>query len=239
MIGSIFRPSIEDIQLGSSYSNFHVKGFDYLCIKRTPEHTVKIYFFEGDLAQLPELVVPHDRRYDFYSAVVAGEATDIKYDDHKWWAATLCKDQMSGSLLREYEEMEARVAEERKSHRPSHMLHTYNTPLNGGSGFSPVQETLLTLSARNEYVEGNRWLNKHNEIHTLKITRDRTILMLEQMEDRLPLSASTKAYVPLAADESYLTPSVSGLYDLMDIDVAVKRLAQYQEAMNKLIGGIS
>ncbi len=39
-----------DDMLEHSFRNFHVKGFDYLYIKRTPEHTRKVYFFEGNIA---------------------------------------------------------------------------------------------------------------------------------------------------------------------------------------------
>lgn len=28
------------------------RGFDYLCLQRTPEHTRKVYFFDGKVSQL-------------------------------------------------------------------------------------------------------------------------------------------------------------------------------------------
>lgn len=62
-----------------SFRNFHVKGFDYLCVKRTLEHTRKIYFFDGNVSQLPEVVNPHDHRYHFRSTVLTGVMSNSTY----------------------------------------------------------------------------------------------------------------------------------------------------------------
>lgn len=62
-----------------SFKNFHVKGFDYLCIKRTPEHTRKVYFFDGNVSQLPEVVNPHDHRYDFRTTILSGVMSNSVY----------------------------------------------------------------------------------------------------------------------------------------------------------------
>lgn len=68
--------------LEHSFKNFHVKGFDYLCVKRTPEHTRKVYFFEGNVSQLPEVVNPHDHRYDFRTTVLTGHMSNSHYVPH-------------------------------------------------------------------------------------------------------------------------------------------------------------
>lgn len=36
----------------NSFRNFHTKGFDYLCVKRSAELTRKVYFFEGNLTHI-------------------------------------------------------------------------------------------------------------------------------------------------------------------------------------------
>lgn len=77
-----------------SFRNFHVRGFDYLCIKRTPEHTRKVYFFDGNVSQLPEVVNPHDHRYHFDTTVLSGvmsnsiyvpdEKHGVTYNEFEW-----------------------------------------------------------------------------------------------------------------------------------------------------------
>lgn len=63
----------------NSFRNFHAKGFDYLCLTRTPELTRKVYFFEGEVSQLPEIVMPHDHRYAFTTTVLAGKIANVIY----------------------------------------------------------------------------------------------------------------------------------------------------------------
>ncbi len=63
----------------NSYRNFHAKGLDYLCLLRTPELTRKVYFFDGDVSKLPEIVTPHDHRYDFKTTVLAGMVANRFY----------------------------------------------------------------------------------------------------------------------------------------------------------------
>ena len=62
-----------------SYKDFHVKGFDYICLKRSPEFTCKVYFFNGDVSKLPEVVNPHDHRYQFQTRVLAGSMMDYRF----------------------------------------------------------------------------------------------------------------------------------------------------------------
>lgn len=63
---------IEEIKK-NSYSNFHAKGLDYICLQRDPLGlTHKLYFFEGDVTKIPEVVIPHDHLYDFHTHVLVG-----------------------------------------------------------------------------------------------------------------------------------------------------------------------
>ncbi len=68
-----------DEMIEHSFKDLHVKGFDYVCLKRTPQHTRKVYFFDGRVSQLPEVVSPHDHRYDFMTTVLAGVMSNSTY----------------------------------------------------------------------------------------------------------------------------------------------------------------
>lgn len=65
--------------MAHSFKNFHAKGLDYVCLKRTPEHTIKAYFLDGDASKVPEVVNPHDHRYAFKTRVLCGEMIDHRY----------------------------------------------------------------------------------------------------------------------------------------------------------------
>jgi hypothetical protein len=72
-------PETVEMMVENSFKNFHVKGFDYLCLKRTPAHTRKIYFFDGNVSHLPDVVSPHDHRYDFTTTVLCGHMSNSHY----------------------------------------------------------------------------------------------------------------------------------------------------------------
>lgn len=63
----------------NSYKNFHTRGLDYICLRRSAHQTVKAYMFDGDENDLSEVVNPHDHRYNFDSYVLAGEVRESKY----------------------------------------------------------------------------------------------------------------------------------------------------------------
>ena len=69
-----------DEAIASSFRDYHVKGFDYLCLKRSPKITDKIYFFDGDVSNLSEVVNPHDHRYPFMTRVLAGRSQNSMYE---------------------------------------------------------------------------------------------------------------------------------------------------------------
>lgn len=68
-----------DHVIDTSFRDYHTKGFDYICLKRTPEHTVKLYILDGDASKLPEVVNPHDHRYYFRTTVLAGTMRDFRF----------------------------------------------------------------------------------------------------------------------------------------------------------------
>lgn len=63
-----------------SFKNFHTKGLDYICLKRSEEHTRKAYFFDGDVSKLPDVVNPHDHRYDFDTTIITGRMSNSHYE---------------------------------------------------------------------------------------------------------------------------------------------------------------
>lgn len=62
----------------ASFRNFHAKGLDYICLKRSVDLTVKVYFFD-ECCSCPEVVYPHDHRYDFSTKVICGTVANWVY----------------------------------------------------------------------------------------------------------------------------------------------------------------
>lgn len=154
--------------LEHSYRDFHAKGFDYLCLTRSPERTVKAYFFEGDVAELPEVVVPHDHRYNFLTEVVSGSVVNRLFtptvEGHR--------------NARAYERFD------------------YLTPLNGGDGFAWKKEAWLQAVPARLFCAGDTYSMRATEVHTIHITGAETILVLEQGPDIVPVGQPTAAYRP-------------------------------------------
>lgn len=100
--------NIEQIA-ANSYKNFHAKGVDYLCFYRTPDLTQKFYFFDENVQFSPDVVSPHDHRYNFSSTCLAGELTNHVYDK----ASYRDGDMLDAHIFNRFD---------------------YMTPLNGGSG---------------------------------------------------------------------------------------------------------
>jgi hypothetical protein len=161
----------------NSFKDYHVRGFDYLCLKRSPKETVKLYFFDGDVSSLPEVVTPHDHRYDFDTHVLCGESQNV------WFRETNRPDQ--GSLFERF---------------------AYETPLCGGDGFTHVGQTRLIESVRASYRAGGRYQMKFNEVHTIRMLSNETVLCLIQYEDRV----NDRPTLTFCRDQE--PPSLSGLY---------------------------
>lgn len=62
----------------NSYTNFHTTGLDYLCLKRSEQQTLKVYFFT-DMQEGEAVVSPHDHRYDFNTTVMRGRLINNRY----------------------------------------------------------------------------------------------------------------------------------------------------------------
>ncbi len=151
-----------------SYKNFHAKGLDYICLHRSPELTVKVYFFDGDMRKLPEVVAPHDHRYAFDTLVLAGVVSNSLY--HRAMPK-------AGSYAGNYQEFE------------------YRTPLNGGNGFAWKQEARLALYGCREYRRGESYGMDAEEVQTIAIHAPQTALLLRQYEDVVPRDQPTSCFL--------------------------------------------
>lgn len=200
---------MDDIETicANSYRNFHTKDFDYLCLTRTPELTRKVYFFEGDLHDLPELVMPHDHRYPFVTTVLSGAVQNRTYWGlHGEPALDLQDRWIENTEL--YDHFE------------------YRTPLNGGDGFTWVGERRLWAEPTGHLTRtrGKFWRSSEQEIHTLDIRCEGTVIMLEQLADVVPIGVPTQAF-RLAGSRT--PPPLDGLYDRMTPDHALARINQF------------
>ncbi len=175
----------------NSFKDFHTKGFDYLCVKRSPTETIKLYFFDGDITKLPEVVNPHDHRYDFDTWVLAGAGENIWFEENK-----------NGFVFNEFE---------------------YRTPLNGGNGFTFSKETRLMETNRVRRVAGGHYYMEAQELHTIRIVENETVLMLRQCEDVVPLDRATKTFTQGRA------PDMNGLYNRFTADQVIAKLKNFEE----------
>lgn len=198
---------MDDIETicANSYRNFHTRGFDYLCLSRTPELTRKVYFFEGDLHDLPELVIPHDHRYPFVTTVLAGAVRNkLFYRLSGIDAVSWARVGRDAELFDSFE---------------------YRTPLNGGEGFTWKGEELLISPLDPKTVtRGGHWRSSATDIHTLDIRCEGTVILLEQLGDVVPLDQPTNAYRRVG---DRTPPSLDGLYDRMTPDHARTRINQF------------
>lgn len=164
----IVSDELMETMLEHSFKDFHTRGFDYLCIKRTPEHTRKVYFFDGDVSKLPEVVNPHDHRYKFSTTVLSGVMSNSIYLPDI--------ERREGSQV--YQEFE------------------YRTPLNGGNGFTWKREAYLFEERRLFYRSNGIYYMEHNAFHTIRMHVDGTVLLLDQFQDILPIDKPTRTFIP-------------------------------------------
>lgn len=195
---SIIHDDIETI-VANSYRNFHAKGLDYLCLQRSPQMTVKAYFFSDRKTAVPEVVCPHDHRYPFATTVIAGTTGHKRY---------VCQPDFLNIP-------------------PNFQMFTWRTPLIGGTGFQWVREARLDCQFTERYEAGQTYFCRSDEIHTIQVHSDDTILLLTQFADVVPLDEPTFTFVP---GDNHQPPSLDGLYDRMTADVALSRLAQLRLA---------
>lgn len=185
-----------------SYQDFHVKGFDYLCLERSAHHTIKVYFFDGLPHGMPEVVAPHDHRYPFTTKVLAGELINRRY------AAD--PNAVDGEVfnVKTYERFK------------------YMTPLNGGDGFTWEGTEALWQRSAEHYAPGSLHSHRPEELHTIAVHTDRTVIAIWQGADTVALDEPTRLWRPAGEREPL---SLDGLYQPMGADRIVDRLSQLQD----------
>lgn len=151
----------------NSFRDFHAKGLDYLCLSRAPDVTKKVYFFDEVDDQASEVVAPHDHRYQFATAVLAGRLMNFRYTTST----------ISDPDARAYERF------------------SYMTPLNGGDGFRWEAEDFLMQQKPVEYLPGSVHSHMPSDLHTIRVTRN-TVIYLTQGPDIVPLDQATHCWRP-------------------------------------------
>lgn len=184
--------------IANSFKDFHSKGLDYICLRRSPVLTTKLYFFDGDVSKLPEVVNPHDHRYDFSTVCLSGCVENQWFEEHRDGAR--------------YE------------------TFSYNTPLNGGDGFEWIGTTRLRIKKRVLRGVGESYLMTYDELHTIRIAANDTVLMLSQYEDRVPVGEPTLTFT---LDRE--PPSLSGLYGKLTADEIRSKLLRLKDRYPTLI----
>ena len=193
----MFFDDLEAI-MKNSYRNFHSKGLDYLCLKRSPELTIKAYFFD-EIEQQDQIVAPHDHRYMFRTEVLAGSLVDSRYK-----VLETRNDYFSACNKQVYQQF------------------SWHSPLLGGEGFSWRREIRLENLGGSRLYRGESLTSKPEHIHTISVVPE-TVLLLYQFEDSIPNHWATRTFVPGSNKEP---PKTDGLYDQMPIDHVIKRMVQ-------------
>lgn len=191
MLPKVPTVTVDEI-CANSFRDYHVKGFDYICLRRSPTETVKLYFFDGDVSKLPEVVSPHDHRYDFSTLCVAGRVQNM------WFA-----EDRTGQPFQRF---------------------AYETPLNGGQGFTWVGETRLKNVRKFTASAGRRYHMGFDEIHTIRLVENNTVICLVQHEDRVALNRPTLTFT-----RDREPPSLAGLYGRFTPDQVLARLRTLRE----------
>ena len=151
----------------NSFKNFHVKGFDYLCLVRSPEFTRKIYFFDGDITKLPEVVNPHDHRYDFRTVVLKGAMSNSTY----------VRDDVKGVKHQLFE------------------WRTPLNGGDGFTWRKEVGLQEITRFLYGDRGTPSEYFMKASEFHTIRMHSDQVLLCLDQYEDVVPVDKPTLTFM--------------------------------------------
>jgi len=192
-----------EVMARNSFSNFHTKGLDYLCVHRSEELTIKVYFFERGGQTAPEVICPHDHRYPFHTQVLAGQSGHYRYSQHPVRRHMLPND------MTRYQKFD------------------WRTPLLDGNGFEWIGEVDLERVAEERYETGQSYYCRADEIHTIAVNDD-TVIMLYQFADTVPIDVPTSTFVPGFDKEP---SSLGGLYEHMAEDRVIQLLSHLKELM--------
>lgn len=194
-----------DTVIDNSYKDFHAKGLDYLCLHRSPELTLKAYFFaEGMESQkVGEVINPHDHRYNFLTQCFSGVI------ENQWYRPPPCWDGES-------------IGDECG---PMYDVYEWRTPLLGGTrvGFEYIDSIPLQRHRVSQFKTGQQYLMQAAEFHTIRVVERETCIVLRQYEDVVPADLPTHTFT-----QSSEPPSLDGLYNRFSADQAVKRIELLQ-----------
>ncbi|MBB5167176.1 hypothetical protein [Mycobacterium sp. AZCC_0083] len=201
-----------DYLLTQSYKDFHAKGLDYVCLHRDAGLTLKAYFFaEGmDSQKAGEVVNPHDHRYNFVTQCMSGVI------ENQWYRTPPCWDPMSDDP----------IADECGEVYETHLWYT---PLNGGVGFTKDGGWILQRYKTYQFAPGQQYWMSAPEIHTIRVVKPETCIVIAQFEDVVPLDQPTVTFT-----KSKLPPSLEGLYGTFTADQLVKRIGLLRELQEQL-----
>lgn len=112
LLGELARHADPAGCAANSFLDFHRKGMEYLNLLRSPELTVKVYFFDpvGSGMRTGELLVnPHSHMYDFDTLVLRGLVRNVEFEpawegsrDSERWHGFRYRSPLGGEKRLEY-----------------------------------------------------------------------------------------------------------------------------------------
>ena len=166
--------------LETSFLDYHAKGMHYLCLKRTPELTLKLYLIEPDHQPADRkrgwLVMPHNHAYAFEQVVLAGSINQILF----------------------------KVDENAK--KKDFFRLWWNPQARMGSAFVP---TMVGLRSRSEWIGVRRgYAMRTDQVHTIAARRDEpTLLLSYQHHDEEAVRTAVYSSLPELRCKGYRKPS--------------------------------
>ena len=165
-----------DTMIQNSIKDMHVEGLDYVCLMRSRHLTVKLYFFQDNLTEAPEVVAPHNHRYDFDTYCLKGSVTNRIYSELDEHGRPIRHPRSSKATPMDFEHFEYWSP------------HVYDNDPNivpfvwrGHARLIEVDKTTVT-GEWPDRIE-HYFMNGDN-IHTITINEPGTVLCLLQYEDR-------------------------------------------------------
>ena len=99
-------------------------------------------------------------------------------------------------------------------------MREWRTPLNGGDGFGDeVYECRIKVTEANAFSKGQSYFCKAEQFHTINIMTNDAVLLINQFEDKIPLSKATHTF--FKTDDK---PTISGLYEKFKADEIISLL---------------
>lgn len=184
----------------TSFLDYHASGFDYLCLHRTDELTIKLYMSDPlrlvPCGEADYLVQPHDHNYNFKTHVIAGRVRHYVFEPQI------------------YSESETTGTH----HRLSYYWRERRFDLAAPWARYSMQAMVQT------HDPGASYFLTHDVVHTISIDPDHpTCLLLFQFTDRL-----SKRFTSLYT-RSPDAPRTEGLYRVPTLHEVERLRARAQE----------